>query len=201
MLKSDDNYTHGSPQKVDSRITSYNVCYTKLLRVSLKKQEEKSKFGFEEYKVEKISCSTQSKAKAVINAPSNAKVYLNEKLVADSYIKQSGLSFEELAYIPDDFDKPEIVKYQIDGLLNEGTVTATGYLGNELSVIKNEKTGEYDVIPQGVQENSGEFDELITNVALAYSKYVTNDVSFSEVGKYINSDSLIYKAISSYNFV
>lgn len=166
-----------------------------IISVTIKKSEKKSKFGFEKYEVDKITASKADDNKIVINAPSNSKVTINGKELTDKYAVEKGIEIEELANVPAEINKPTMTKYEIEGLYKDATIKATGHLGNELNIIKDEKTGEYTVLSNGPQELATTHDALITNVAQGFAKYVTNDFKFSNISKYFLSSSPIYDTI------
>ncbi len=181
----------------DDDIYLYNIKSDKkdLISVTITKNSKKSKFGIATYKVDKIAASSKPNNKVVIQAPSDAKITLNGKPVSDKYITKKDIKIEALEFVPDEIKKPSMVRYEITGLLKEGTIKATGANGNELIVNKEDKLSEYNVVPKGSDTEAAKYDKLIKNVALSFGKYVTNDGKFNEVGKYISSTSPIYKTI------
>lgn len=181
----------------DDDIYLYNIKSDKkdLISVMITKNSKKSKFGFSTYKVKKIAASSKAKNKVVIQAPSDAKITLNDKPVSDKYITKKDIKIEALEFVPDEIKKPSMVRYEITGLLKEGTIKATGANGNELIVNKEDKLSEYNVVPKGLEVEAAKYDILIKNVAMSFGKYVTNDAKFYEVGKLISSTSPIYSTI------
>ena len=181
----------------DESINVYNIKADNkdLISVTIKKDSKKSKFGFTTYKVDKISACSKPDNKVVIQAPSDAKVTLNGKLISEKYITKKDIKIEELEFVPDEIKKPSMVRYEITGLFKEGSVKATGSNGNELIVNKDETSSEYTIIQTGSAEEAKKHDELIKNVALSFGKYVTNDAKFNAVGKYISPTSPIYNTI------
>ena len=165
--------------------------------VTLIKTGKKSKFGNAQFQISKISDIGGAEKKIVIYAPSSAKLTLNDKDISNTYIVEKDIAIEDLEYLPKDFAKPTIVKYEISGLFEDGILKATGYLGNQLLISKDEKTGEYTVLSNGTEEMAKSFDELITNASQAYSKYITNDVKLDEIRKYFSTESPLYKTIAS----
>lgn len=165
--------------------------------VTLKKSDKKSKFGNAQFQISKISDVGGAEKKIVIYAPSTAKLTLNDKDISNTYIVEKDIAIEDLDYLPKDFVKPTTVKYEISGLFEDGMIKATGYLGNQLLISKDEKTGEFTVLSNGTDDMAKSFDALITNASQAYSKYITNDVKLDEIRKYFSTESPLYKTISS----
>lgn len=189
--------TYSRQAVTDDDIYLYNIKSDKkeLISVTITKNSKKSKFGFSTYKVKKIAASSKPKNKVVIQAPSDAKITLNGKHVSDKYITKKDINIEALEFVPDEIKKPSMVRYEITGLLKDGTIKAIGANGNELIVNKEDKLSEYNVVPKGLDTEAAKYDKLIKNVAMSFGKYVTNDAKFYDVGKYISPTSPIYSTI------
>ena len=116
-----------------------------------------------------------------ITAPSNCKVYVNgvEISAEERFIEQKDIEISELKTSFKETNKTAItsVLYKVSGIemLSSLEVSAKAYNGSKLEVLKNEKTGVYEVQYLDGAENLDSFsvskDYLIT-CAEDYAKFV-----------------------------
>lgn len=184
----------GTAQRMQFIMSSGN---DELATVTVKMKPQKSKFGHDQYEIESIAGKMKESQSVEITAPSTAKIFVNEREVGEKYIAQKDIPFTQLQKLPDSFEKPTMVKYKIDNIYFEPAVSAKGYLGNELSVVRDTKTGAYNVSADGTADLSTQYSKLAINVAQTYAKFVTNDATFTELSKYISRETSLYKKLSA----
>lgn len=169
----------------------------KLAKVELKEKSQKSKFGFSEYEIDKMSDILKANQEITVLAPSTAKVFLNGIEVSSKYVIENDICVQELKNIPDLIEKPTMVKYHVDGLYFEPVVTVKGFLGNELKIFADEETGDLSALPNGSNEMYDMYSPLVIEVAQTYAKFVSKDAQFSELAKYFSKEILLYKKLAN----
>lgn len=169
----------------------------KIATVTLRKSDKKSFFGNELYTLESITPIMDKTSAYYITAPSDAKISVNGKELSSKYIDKKDIPIDELKNLPDTVEKKTLVKYKIEGLVNEPVVTAKGHLGNDLKITKNDKDKQtsFECGYDAPEDNGKQYDKLITNVAHQVAMRTTNDTTFTEVAKYFYKDSVTYEML------
>ena len=136
-----------------------------------------------------------------ITAPSNCKVYVNgvEISAEERFIEQKGIEISELKTSFKETNKTAItsVLYKVSGIemLSSLEVSAKAYNGSKLEVLKNEKTGVYEVQYLDGAENLDSFsvskDYLIT-CAEDYAKFVCGKGSMETLLAHILTGTAVY---------
>ena len=136
-----------------------------------------------------------------ITAPSNSKVFVNgvEISAEERFVNQKGIEISELKASFDETNKTAItsVRYKVSGIemLSSLEVSAKAYNGSALEVLKNEKTGVYEVQYLGGAENLDSFgvskDYLIT-CAEDYAKFVCGKGSLETLLAHVLTGTAVY---------
>ncbi|MBO5418231.1 MAG: hypothetical protein J6A50_06500 [Clostridia bacterium] len=136
-----------------------------------------------------------------ITAPSNSKVFVNgvEISAEERFVNQKGIEISELKASFDETNKTVItsVRYKVSGIemLSSLEVSAKAYNGSALEVLKNEKTGVYEVQYLGGAENLDSFgvskDYLIT-CAEDYAKFVCGKGSLETLLAHVLTGTAVY---------
>lgn len=136
-----------------------------------------------------------------ITAPSNSKVFVNgvEISAEERFVNQKGIEISELKASFDETNKTAItsVRYKVSGIemLSSLEVSAKAYNGSALEVLKNEKTGVYEVQYLGDAENLDSFgvskDYLIT-CAEDYAKFVCGKGSLETLLAHVLTGTAVY---------
>jgi hypothetical protein len=136
-----------------------------------------------------------------ITAPSNCKVYVNgvEISAEERFTEQKGIEISELKTSFKETNKTAItsVLYKVSGIemLSSLEVSAKAYNGSKLEVLKNEKTGVYEVQYLDGAENLDSFsvskDYLIT-CAEDYAKFVCGKGSMETLLAHILTGTAVY---------
>jgi hypothetical protein len=136
-----------------------------------------------------------------ITASSNCKVYVNgvEISAEERFIEQKGIEISELKTSFKETNKTAItsVLYKVSGIemLSSLEVSAKAYNGSKLEVLKNEKTGVYEVQYLDGAENLDSFsvskDYLIT-CAEDYAKFVCGKGSMETLLAHILTGTAVY---------
>jgi hypothetical protein len=136
-----------------------------------------------------------------ITASSNCKVYVNgvEISAEERFIEQKGIEISDLKTSFKETNKTAItsVLYKVSGIemLSSLEVSAKAYNGSKLEVLKNEKTGVYEVQYLDGAENLDSFsvskDYLIT-CAEDYAKFVCGKGSMETLLAHILTGTAVY---------
>lgn len=169
----------------------------KIATVKLKEKPQKSRYGFKQYELGEVTATEKAINKLVINAPSSAKVLLNGKELVQKFITGKDIEYKDMKSFPSAISKPTMVQYTIDETLFTANVTAKGFLGNDLKVTKDEKTGEINVSSNGPAELEEKYKQQAIDVAKAQCNYITADIPFSELSKYLLPNTNYAKRIAS----
>jgi hypothetical protein len=142
-----------------------------------------------------------------ITAPSNTIVTVNGVVISseerfisekDIVIKEVKTSFEEL-----NKKAVTLVRYKVSGIekLSSLEISAKAYNGANAEVIKNEKTGVYEVQFSGAEETLAKFGTdkaYLIKCAEEYTKFVCNKGSQATVLSYVMKGTKVYEEFEGF---
>lgn len=174
-------------RKSDEEKTVYNLIINGevIAELTVAQSDRLLGYGMYEYEVSGINCRDVIQKSFDVTAPSNADVYINDKLVSGKYITQTSEPYNDTKNFHGLIDG-EIydVTYKVGGFINQPEIKVIDRAGNAL-VTEN---GKY--IP--AQVNNSELSQTALNFSQAYSRYIVNDGKLNEAAAYLAPNMPIY---------
>ena len=124
-----------------------------------------------------------------ITAPGDATVYVN----GHALTKEDASRVEQEArdeHLPEDFEPGTVCVYEIEGLIQKPTVTATDKYGAQITGIE-EKDNSYTV-PKTYAELTDEVRDLALAAGEQLAAYMQLDAGFYAIGQYVDPSSRLY---------
>ena len=163
----------------------------RVLKFTVVPSGEKSKFGFDRYKIGKIDFLFGNEIS--LRAPADCTVYLNGKALDENH-RGDEVDTEEMD-LPSGISAIAVYTYTVRNIYSEPQLSAVGNDGEERNITFNEQAGNHEVALGYSDELKEQFGTLALNTAKAYSAYMQNDVRFAEVAKYFQHGTKTYENI------
>lgn len=172
----------------------------RVLSFSVDKSGEKTAYGFEKYKIGKVSFAFTDDIN--IRAPENCTVYLNGKALGEAQkheVKEEG----EKIKLPDGLTPIKYVSYKVDGIVAEPSVTASTADGSSLPVSYSETAKLYEIKLGSDSALSDKYTEYVITATKNYATYMADDGYFGMITKYFEpgTDTYNYIKDTSVSFV
>ena len=132
----------------------------------------------------------------VIEAPAGATVLVNGRPLPESALKERAPAqgYEEL---PEGYEAPVLLRYELNGLLQEPQVTVEGE-DYQVRQIQKDKETIYEVTGVPAKEQEQEYLDLAQKVAKTYAAFVTQDADRTQLNAYLLPGTSFYKAMQQF---
>ncbi len=162
---------------------------------SLKKSAEASAFGFEQYELGEISLYIRPEETVTVTAPAGDAVYLNGKLLDESYITEKGIPTSSCEHMPEGVEGITFVTYETGALLRAPTVEVVSPSGIPAPLMQNGETGAWEADIVYDDALSEKYSEQMIKVAQNYAAYVMRDGYFASFSNYFDKTTDLYETI------
>lgn len=191
-----------SSSHIDTKHVRYNLYNneTRLGYIILTETENKSKYGFNTWKIE--TCEpVEFIGTYTVTVPYGYTLYANEKLIENKYISEiTTVTNFDLA---DETAIPKTVTYELSGFLTEPKFTVksvnnenyTKTIDETNHIIFKRKSTHYDEIHNFTQKAMKAYTEVISLKADtdAYLKYVADNSNYADIIKNFNKQWIMYQ--------
>lgn len=186
------SYVAGS----DRKIINVKANGEKFARFSIKPSDEKSKYGFSLYELDKITLYYDTPAEsAVVKIPFFCTAYADGMELTDEYLKEDNIIEDSRVDIPEGAYLFTYKRYSVSGLYNKPLITVKDGEGNEKSLSYDEEKDEYYYSYEYSEALQAEYGDYVIAAIKAYSAYMQNDSRFRDVRDYFDSTTQLYQGI------
>ncbi len=129
-----------------------------------------------------------------ISVPEGSKVYINDILVSEKYLVDK-VKYAALERVSEDISMPYLENYKIDNFYNIPTIIVKDENSNSVTMNKkeNNETITYESKVNSLSvDNTFEHYDMIINDAKTYSKFTSEDASFTQIASRMEKGSVIY---------
>ena len=154
-------------------------------------------FGFKQCVLSDVEFFLTDHADVKAMVPNGDTLYINGIKVPDSFITKADIKSDSCQYMPEGIDGIIYDEYTVSGLLFEPTVTVTSQSGSELAVTYDDTEKCYKVPLVYDDELAAKQTDYVLKAAREYTKYLSNDASFSAIAAYLDRSAEIYNRVRS----
>lgn len=132
------------------------------------------------------------------------RVYINDVLVSPTYITEPASKIQELEYLYEYVDLPQVVTYHVEGIYKEAAITIKDMQGNEVAYEVEGNTIIADGLPQYEEHAPVSTDEIdALQAARTWSLFTTRDLGgpnygLDQVRTYFIRDSYYWQKLGEY---
>ncbi|MBR5452280.1 MAG: hypothetical protein IKV36_04735 [Clostridia bacterium] len=162
----------------------------KVLTMTIVANGKESKFGFPTHIIEKIDLHFGNSI--ILRAPADCIVQVNGVKLEEKH--RTSQSAEDIA-LPEGIEAVPIYTYKINNLFKEPDIVAKDQNGNNLQVVYNETSKEYEVLQNQDEQLKENYGYLARTVVRTYATYMQNDCKFGDIAKYLQ------KGTNTYNYI
>ncbi len=137
-----------------------------------------------------------------LTAPSNAAVFVNgqEISASDQWRLEDETEVEQLKNVPDGYlTKPVMVRYKVTGIVGRPEIRVVNCLGETIAVQENPEKGTVTAGFDAGEETLNQYRDTVISLSQMYSKFVTNDLSKTQMLQKILPDCAMYQEIRGFN--
>lgn len=165
----------------------------KISSFTLKESAEKTDRGWTQYEEGDFVLYYDTKCVSVI-APEGYAVSVNSVKLDEAYVSESDIPQEGAELLPEGIDGVRYVKYTVDGIIKEPTVTAESVTGEDSFVTFSEEEDAYRaaLVYDGALET--QHKDYVLRAAEEYSKYMESDSWWGAVAPYFDPASEVYES-------
>jgi len=148
-----------------------------------------------DWQLDTISLNTVYAKSVRVQTEKGHKVSINGVALEDDHIIQISTTLAG-NYLPEGVRGPTTCIYQLDGLMAEPQVTVTDAEGNVGTVTYDQDAGMY--IEQTETNTIGDAEhDAAMEAGKTYAKYMIEEASYTQLAKYYDAGSQIFKTITS----
>lgn len=186
---------------VSSNETSenYAVSYNdrRIAAFTLSKGEETVKYGLKKYVLSDAEFYFDKSEPMTFLLPKGNTLSINGIAVGDGYIIESDIEDVSCKYMPDGVTGIVYDKYVIPSVLFSAEAEVIDVNGKSVAAAFDESQELYTVPLTYSEELRREHSAYVINAVSEYTKYLSNDATFSNVAPYLDPSSEIYKRLRS----
>ncbi len=169
---------------------------TKIATITVTKKETEGKWGFFGYEFSELEVFLKKNKSAEVCIPSHYTLYVSDQAINAERI--DGLTPHTWnEHLPEGVKGIEFATYRFQGLLSEPTFSVKDENGEEVALVKNEKSGVWEaglVFEADVEKAIS--DRLLKGLK-EYATYMQDDGSIGRVSPYFDTRSDFYKSTAS----
>lgn len=166
----------------------------KIAAFTLTNRAEDTNTEIPDWQLGTLEFFTEGTQNVRIRAPEDVSVLVNGRELPQEHVISRRVPLTQ-DYLPVGIAAPAEVTYLLSGLLTTPEVTAADRDGTTLSVLFDEESDVFSVIPPEVAIGQEERDTAL-NAARTYALYMIKKASAADLAKYFNRSSDTYRAIT-----
>lgn len=166
----------------------------KISSFTLKKSGETTDRGFDLYTEDSFEVYYVADKSVTILAPDFSEVYVNGKLLDDTFAKDKGVIREPADKVPEGIDPVMYNRYTVEGLINDPEVKVLTD-EKENSIHYNSETGEHEAALPNNEQLQAEHTEFVLGAVKEYAKYMEMDSWWGKVSPYFDPTTDLYTSI------
>lgn len=164
----------------------------------VKKQPENDRFGRSKWELERLEDVWEPMDGYTILAPQHVQVSLNGVTLTEQDQTEAGTPVKGYQGLPEGYEAPAMVQYQIEGLLQQPEVTASTPEGENCMVSATDENNAVQITVQPDQQKIDELTQLAMNTAKTCAKFTSEDASFYDLSLSLIPQSEFYNAMRSF---
>ncbi|MFZ2538822.1 MAG: hypothetical protein WAX04_07960 [Oscillospiraceae bacterium] len=167
------------------------------IKFILTKSDAKLKFNFAGYKLKQEDIKKNSYK---INLPKGEIPTVNSIPLDESHIIDDKSIVLAYASLNDKTLIPTIVTYQVEGLQSEPKLSVKDLDKSKyICEFSADKSANITLVPS--EANKTLYEKVAVETSMAYAKYISKDIEFDALTRYIYEDTSFYKSIKAYSNV
>ena len=167
----------------------------KIATFSLQKSAEVSEYGFEQYALGEIELYIRPEESVKITAPTGDAVYINGKLIDDSYLTETGIETDTCAHMPEGVEGITYRTYEASALLRAPQVEVKAPDGSAAPLTQDAESGEWRADVVYHQTLADQYSAQMITVAQNYAAFVMRDAYFASFSNYFDKSTDLYQTI------
>lgn len=184
--------SEGKTEKYAVSFDNHRIAY-----FTLKEGDRSGGFGFKYYELANVEFFFGEPKAFTALLPKGCTLSVNGVTVSESYITEADIEDASCKYMPEGVEGKHYDKYSVSGLLFEPEVTVKDGDGKLIETAYDAEEKCYTVPTVYSERLKSEHSDFAISAASAYTAYLSNDASFSNVAGYLDRSSEIYKRIQS----
>jgi len=170
---------------------------TKIATITLKKATEgEAEWGLYGYDFSDLEIFLKGEEKCEVKIPAHFTLHAGEYTVQEDQIAET-TPHSWNKHLPDDVAGIEYATYRFEGLLAEPKFTVKDENGNEVPLVKNEKSGVLEADLVFASEVDKALSDRLLKGLEEYAAYMQDDGSIGRVSRYFDTRSDFYKSTAN----
>ncbi len=167
----------------------------RVVTIGLEKSGEKSKYGFDFYKLSTFDFDAIDVTTVKVKLPKTYELKINGKTVDASYITEKDIKSESCDYMPKGVTGLLYDEYTVKGLLPNPEITVTS--DGKTAILTEKEDGSFFTEPINDASLEAGLSDYVITAAKAYALYLQNDGTLENMAQYFDKSSDLYKRIKS----
>ena len=167
----------------------------KIATFSLQKSALVSEYGFEQYELGEIELYIRPEKRVTVTAPVGDAVYINGKLLDESYLTATGIETDSCAHMPEGVSGITYCTYEAGSLLRAPTVEVKAPDGSLAPLTQDAESGAWTADVVYHQALADQYAAQMITVAQNYAAFVMRDAYFASFSNYFDKTTDLYQTI------
>lgn len=168
----------------------------KIAAVEIIRQPPEGGRGLVQWKLGPVTKLYQYQLPLTVLAPEGAQVEVNGVLLEQRHEGERAKVPEGFIGLPESIQPPQLVGYQVEGLLTVPQVTATGADGQ--TCVVEQRGSEAVVSVSATQQQIDKWEPLAREVATLYARFITKDAQSSDLNPLMLPGGALAKQVANF---